>query len=84
MEERTITDFQNISSKLAGKIFYERDPRNEDFYRTIRMHLNVFANRVVPQYSNWVYGTPPEGVQPLPPLLLNALMRFQNSDTMFF
>ena len=80
MEERTITDFQTVSNRLAGKMFWEYHPSDKNQYRTVRMHLNVFANRVMPQFSNFIVGTPPEGMKQLPPMLLGSLMRFQNSQ----
>lgn len=84
MEERTVQDFQTISNRLAGKIFYEINPKNQNQYRTIRMHLNPFCNRVTPQYTQYVDGSPPEGMQIIPPLLLSSLMRFQNTQPNMF
>ena len=84
MQERTINDFQNISNRLAGKIFYEINPNNKNQYRTVRMHLNVFCNKVVPQFTPFIDGSPPEGMKQLPPMLLGSLMRFQNSQNQFF
>lgn len=80
MEERTITDFQTVSNRLAGRIFWQSHPSDKNQYRTVRMHLNVFANKVVPQFSNFITGIPPEEIKQLPPMLLGSLMRFQNSQ----
>ena len=84
MQERTITDFQNVSNRLAGKMFWEPHPQDKNQYRTIRMHLNPFANKVVPQFSNYVTGVPDAGMKQIPPLMLQSLMRFQNSQGSMF
>jgi len=82
--ERTLVDYQNVSNKMLGKIFYRKDPTNDKRFQTVRISFNPFANRMVPQYSNFVEGTPPDNIPPLPPNLLSSLMRFQNSTHEFY
>jgi len=71
--ERTIQDLQNISNGMIGKIFYYQCKDDIRYYRTIRLHFNPFSNSIEKQVSNIVYGTPPEGMPPLPPSLLGRL-----------
>ena len=82
--ERTAQDLQRWSNGMIGKVYYEKNSRNEKEYRTIRLHFNPFCNKLIPQYSNFVEGIPPEGMKPLPPNLLGSLMRFQANTPEFY
>ena len=64
MEERTITDFQGSLTKLAGKIFYERDPQNADFYRTVRMHPRSLRTVWYPNTPTGYMGHPLRAYNP--------------------
>jgi hypothetical protein len=82
--ERTVQDLQSWSNKMIGKVFYRKDPKNENLYQTVRISFNPFANKMVPQFSNFVEGTPPDTLTPLPPNLLGTLMRFQANTQGFY
>ena len=82
--QRTVQDLQNWSNGMIGKIYYQKNERNKNEYRTIRLHFNPFCNKIVPQWSNFVEGIPPADMKPLPPNLLGSLMRFQVDTPEFY
>lgn len=84
--ERTIQDLQNISNGMIGKVFYHICKDDPNYYRTIRLHFNPFANKIQKMVSNPVYGTPPDGIDPLPPTLFGRLegMCLSNPNESFY
>ena len=77
--ERTMMDMNQWSNKMIGKIYYQTNPKDENSYRTIRLSWNPFANKIIPQYSNFVVGTPPDGMPQMNPRLISSLATFQNN-----
>jgi len=84
MEERTIQDLNRWNNGMIGKVFYQICPDNNRYYRTIRIHHNPFTNHLQPQISNAVMGLPPDGMEPINPLLLTRLMRMSHTPAPFF
>ena len=82
--ERTVQDLQQWSNGMIGKIYYQKNDKNENEYRTIRLSFNPFANKIVPQFSNFITGEVPENIPPLPPTLLGSLSRFQAQTPEFY
>ena len=82
--QRTLGDLQNWSNGMIGRVYYQKNEKNDKEYRTIRISFNPFANRLVPQFSNFVEGVPPAEMKPLPPNLLGSLMRFQANTPEFY
>ena len=78
MEERTPTDATNWNS-LIGKHYYQKCPDDPRMFRSIRVAMNPFTGDLNPQISNPIYGTPPDELEPIPPLLLSRLLRIQMS-----
>lgn len=62
-------------SSLIGKIFYQRNKKDPRYFRTIRISHNPFANKMVPQTTDFVMGEPPDNIPELPPLLSQQLYR---------
>lgn len=81
--DRTLLDMRQWN-KLIGKVFYQIHPNNPNEYRTIRMSFNIFADKITPQVSNWVYGVPPEGIEPVNPRVLSSLATFQGQGSIGF
>lgn len=77
--DRTLNDFKRWNSNLINKIYYQNDPKDNKRFRTIRMHFNPFANKITPQYSNWIEGVPPEEMEPVNPRLLSSLATMQHN-----
>jgi hypothetical protein len=73
-DSRTFIDMKNWNP-LIGKVFYELNPKYKDQYRTVRVAWNAFSNSTYGQYSNWVTGTPPEGMEAASPILISQLNR---------
>ena len=71
---RTFNDMKNWDP-LIGRTFYELHPKDKNQYRTVRVAWNAFSNSKYGQYSNFVTGTPPDGLQPISPLLISQLNR---------
>ena len=80
--ERNLQDLKRWNP-LIGKTFWQRNPKNKDEIRTIRMHWNPFANRITPQVSNFVTSLPPEGMDEVSPRLLSSLATMQGSAPFF-
>jgi hypothetical protein len=80
--ERTQLDNTRWNSNI-GKTYYILCPDNNDYYRTIHIKSNPFTNALQPMISNAVYGVPPAGMNQIPPLMLNRLMKLQMSSTFF-
>jgi hypothetical protein len=72
--ELTQLDLKNFDKNI-GKVFYYICPDDENYYRTVYVKYNFFNNVKVPMISNPLYGTPPEGMEPISPLYLAQLMR---------
>ena len=77
IQERNFSDLKRWSNGLIGKVFYRLDPKDSKRYQTVRMGWNGFANKITPQFTNFVEGTPPPNIPALPPLLLGSLQRYQ-------
>ena len=75
---KTHNDAKN-SSSLVGKVFYQKNEKDSRYFRTVRIGHNPFANAMTPEASNWVYGEPPDELDPLPPLLQRQLFTIPNS-----
>jgi len=82
--QRSIGDLQQWSNGMIGRMYSQKDEKDDKQYRTVRLSFNPFANKIVPQWSNLVVGVPPEGMKPLPPNLLGSLSRFQAHTPEFY
>ena len=83
--ERSVHDFHRLTgNKFKNKIYYRRDPENANRYQTVHFFFNVFAGKPQPQFSNFVEGTPPEGMEEIDQRTLSQAMRYQSSPGMFF
>ena len=82
--QRSIGDLQQWSNGMIGRMYYQKDAKDDKQYRTVRLSFNPFANKIVPQWSNLVVGVPPEGMKPLPPNLLGSLSPFQAHTPEFY
>ena len=78
--ERTFQDMKRWNP-LIGKTFYERNPKNEKEIRTYYMSWNGFANKIVPQISNYHQAEPTPDMKPYDPRVMSALtmQKFTNS-----
>ena len=73
--ERNLGDVQRLQP-YANKTYYQLHPDDKNQYRTCYLHVNVFANnRIDPKFSNYVFGSVPDGMEELNPRLLQAIMR---------
>lgn len=70
----------NIQSQI-GETYYSICPDGDRYYRTIYIRQNPFTNALEPKISNAVMGTPPDGINPISPLMLQRLIRTQMSTT---
>tara|TARA_A100001201_G_scaffold32694_1_gene35211 strand:+ start:603 stop:1124 length:522 start_codon:yes stop_codon:yes gene_type:complete len=66
-----------MGKSLAGQVFYNTCDDNSDYYRTIFIRFNPFTNAMQPMISNPIYGTPPDGMQPINKMMLARMMRMQ-------
>ena len=82
--ERTAQDLQQWSGGMIGKVYYQKHDKDDKQYRTVRLHFNPFANKIAPQFSNFITGEVPENIPPLPPTLLGSLTRFQANTPEFY
>ena len=75
-QERTHQDAKQWNSQI-GKIYYQKCPDDNRYFRTIRIVNNAWTGSLQPQISNPVMGEPPPELQQIPPLMLSRLMRMQ-------
>ena len=75
MYERTILDFRNIHKQYYNKMFYILCETNPDYYKTVYCRYNIWTDTVQPCLTDWIYGTPPEGMEEINPRLLSTLQR---------
>ena len=74
--ERTFQDMKRWNP-LIGKTFYERNPKNDKEIRTYYMSWNGFANKIVPQISNYHQAEPTPDMEPFLPKILSSIMTAQ-------
>ena len=74
MDLGSITDMRKFNPHL-NQIYFEMNSKNKDEYRSVRIHINPFTNHPQAQRSNWIYGTRPENLKALPPLLNSRINR---------
>ena len=67
---------EGIKSKHDGKIYYHICD-NPHYFRSIRIWFNPWTGAEQPQISNAICGRPTPEMEPIPPLLLQRLMRNQ-------
>ena len=82
MYSRTFTDLKKWNP-LVHKTFYERNPKNPKEIRTYYMSWNPFANRIVPQISNYHQGEPTEDMKPIHPKILSSLTMQRNQPEFY-
>lgn len=71
-DDRTFLDMKQWNPNI-GKTFYELHPTDKNQYRTYYIRWNAFQNAIRSFPSNYVTGTPPEGMMPMNPLLLKQI-----------
>ena len=81
--ERNYSDLKRWSNGMIGKVFYRKDPKNPNRYQTVRIGWNAFANKMIPQYSNFVEGVPPDHLTEINPRLLSSLATMQPNTPEF-
>ena len=81
--ERNYQDIKRLVP-YAGQEFWEPNPNNSREYRTVYMRFNAFTGKVIPMFSDFVVGVPPDGMQRLAPQLLSAVMRMNATKGAFF
>ena len=60
---------------LYGKSFFIRCPDDANYYRTCFIKHNIFTNAPQVMTSNAVYGTPPDGMTEMNPMMYSRLQR---------
>ncbi len=71
---------KKLGKSLAGQVFYNICDDNSDYYRTIFIRFNPFTNAMQPMVSNPIYGTPPDGMEPVNKMMLARMMRMQQKN----
>ena len=76
-QQQIQTDNAKSNSQI-GKIYYVKCPNDSRYYRTVRIHRNIFTGNHQTQVSNEIYGTPPDGMPEIPPLMRTKLQSMNN------
>ena len=63
------------NSMEVGKMYYSLCPDNTKKYRSIRLQLNPWTQKLIPQISNPVEGVPPDELEEISPWVVQRLMR---------
>ena len=81
--ERTLQDLKQWNP-LIHQTFWERNPKNTQEIRTYYMSYNPFADRIIPQISNWVVMEPLPEWKPYSQKVMSTIMTRQVSKPNFF
>ena len=74
--ELTALDYRNFDKNI-NKVYYKQmDDKN--YFKTITIKRNYFSGELQGFISNEIYGVPPDGMEPISPLLLSRIMRMPN------
>ena len=74
--ELTDLDHKNFNSAV-GKTFYVLCPDDNKYFRTVFVKRNPFTNALQPLVSNPIFGSVPDGIPAMHPLMLQRLSRIQ-------
>ncbi len=69
-----------MNQSLNGRTFYQTCPNNDNFYKTIFIRMNQYTGALQPYISEAIEGRPPEGMEQIPPMMLQKLLRLQMSS----
>ena len=72
---------QSWGKSLVGQTFYNRCPNDSRYYKTIYIRFNPFTNAMQPMISNEIFGEPPNTMEQINPLMLQRLLRLQQTTT---
>lgn len=84
MFENTGNNFaaqQKWGKSLVGQTFYVKCTDDSRYYKTIFIRFNPFTNAMQPMMSNAIYGEPPDTMEQINPLILQRLLRLQQTTT---
>jgi len=71
---RTALDMKQWNPHI-GKVYYELNPQDKNQFRTYYIRWDAFVNAIRSYPTPYITGTPPEGMQPIHPLLISQLNR---------
>ena len=83
LQGRAHQDNAKWSKHIAGVEYFQYHPSDKNQFRTIWVKNNPFTGKPQPHISNWVIGTPPEGLKHIHPLHLQRLMTLQSEGDFF-
>ena len=66
---------------VSGANLYTKCPDDSRYYKTIFIRFNPFTNAMQPMISNKIYGEPPDTMEQINPLILQRLLRLQQTTT---
>jgi hypothetical protein len=73
--ELSSLDQKQFYSHLYNKSFYIKCPDDPNYYRTVYIKHNIFTNNPQVLTSNAVFGSPPEGMNEMNPMMYSRLQR---------
>ena len=76
MDTLTPLDFRNFDKNI-NKVYYHT-MQDKNYFKTITIRRNYFTGELQGFISNEIYGSPPDGMEPISPLLLSRIMRMPN------
>ena len=76
--DRTFLDMKQWN-KHIGRTYFEMHPTDKNQFRTYYIRWDAFANAMRSYPSNYITGTPPDGMQAIHPLLISQLNRVPQS-----
>ena len=78
LNDRTFLDMKQWN-KHIGRTYFEMHPTDKNQFRTYYIRWDAFANAMRSYPSNYITGTPPDGMQAIHPLLISQLNRVPQS-----
>jgi hypothetical protein len=76
MDTLTPLDFRNFDKNI-NKVYYHT-MQDKNYFKTITIRRNYFTGELQGFISNEINGFPPDGMEPISPLLLSRIMRMPN------
>lgn len=81
--ERSVHDFHRLTGNKYKQVYYQTNPDNQNQYRTVHWRFDIFANRPIASFTNYVEGVPPDGMPEMNSKMLAAANRFPPSAGLF-
>ena len=82
-QERSVNDWHRLTGNKYRQVYYQINPDNPKQFRTVHWRFDIFANRPIASFTDYVEGVPPDGMPEMDSRMLAAANRFPPSAGLF-